>query len=332
MIIADYLKMARFFFLLALKRPPYRGHVQRNTTSAQGLTYDCFEPAGHCRSTIIALHGGTVNGKDDIRLQHLGRCLAACGATCIVPTLPKLSRFEWNFTDIDALVDLIRESTQDGVKVGLIGFSYGGSYALLAAADQRIANHIAFVLSFGAYYALDDLNRHQAAFGRIAPQQPDHWDNWLYLQLVMAKRNADKLYLSDQVRASLHNLLGRYCHAAELEEKKAFYQNHLNSDALVDFENSATNQMLLEQLSPKGRLSAIRCPVGLIHAQADTLVPVRHAFQIARELFSHNISHNILVSDLLDHVTLSNVFSICQWYRLATLLLPMVQHYPKEIP
>ncbi len=327
---SDLLRLIGLFMRVARRRASRVGDVQRNAMSSHGMAYDLFRPKGRADATLIALHGGTWNGKDDPRLQHLAQCLAASGALCIVPTLPGLSRFQWIPDDIVGLVDLVDEFSSLGARVGLIGFSYGGSYALMAAAHPLVATRVGFVLSFGAYYSLGDLFRHQMTFGRTWPQQARDWDNWLYLQLAMARRHAARLPLAEAVIHELTDLLERYCHASTIEEKRTFYQRHLGSEVLIELEKAMMNDELCGQLSPAGKLNAIRCPVGLLHAAGDSLVPSEHARGIARELSASGTIPRMLVTDLLNHVDFSNAFNLAQWYRLATLLLPLVRRLPEE--
>jgi pimeloyl-ACP methyl ester carboxylesterase len=214
--------------------------------------------------------------------------------------------------------------------IGLIGFSYGGSYALLAAARPRVAARIKFVLSFGAYYALGDLCQDRPAFGRTMPQDANDLDNWIYMQCVLAERHAARIALPDEIHCQLTDLLKRYCHASTPDEKLSFCQHHLSNVRLWDLERTTLDDKRLQQLSPAGKLGGLECPVGLFHAAGDSLVPAVHAERIARELAAEGKAHRMLITDLLDHVDVAKVFRLVQWYRLADHLRPLVQVFPEE--
>jgi pimeloyl-ACP methyl ester carboxylesterase len=330
MMIRDLFRLAQLLMRLLRRASPRIGAGPYHGTGPQGICFDCYQPRAGVRNTIIALHGCTLNGKDDPRLQHLGRCLAASGSRCVIPTLPGLSRFQWEPSDIDALVDFMLQLPGGENSIGLMGFSYGGSYALLAAARPRVAARIKFVFSFGAYYALDDLSRDQSAFARSMPQRADDQDSWIYVQLVLAWRHAARIGLPDDIYARLTDLLKRYCHASTPAEKHAFYQRHLSHVRLGDLERAPLDDMRRQQLSPAGRLGGLECQVKLFHDAGDPLVPAAHARSIARELAGAGKDHRLLITDLLDHVNPTRVFNLVQWYRLAAHLQPLVQVFPEE--
>ncbi len=330
MMIRDLLRLARLFLRLSRKESPRIDAHPRNGTGPLGVSYDCYQPRSDACNTLIAIHGCTLNGKDDPRLQHLARCLAASGSRCVVPTLPGLSRFQWEPSDIDGLIDLVRQLPGGDQSIGLIGFSYGGSYALLAAANPCVAARIKFVLSFGAYYSLDDLCRDQLTFDRTMPQRADDQDSWIYMQLVLAWRHAARIGLPDETHCRLTDLLKRYCHASTPAEKHAFYRHHLSHIRWGDLENEALDDMRRQRLSPAGRLGGLECPVKLLHDAGDPLVPAAHARSIARELAAEGKTHRVVITDLLDHVNPTRVFNLVQWYRLADNLRPLVQVFPEE--
>ena len=61
-------------------------------------------------------------------------------------------------TDIDSITALLKALVKEHKSpIGLIGFSFGGTYALLAAAFPETAGAIRFVLAVGAYYSLADV-------------------------------------------------------------------------------------------------------------------------------------------------------------------------------
>ena len=330
MSVHDFIRLTALLLRLIRKKAPSIGDFRCNIPGPLEIVYDLYFPKTRTRNTILLLHGCTVNGKDDPRLQHLARCMAATGSCCIVPTLPGLSRLQWAPTDIDGLAALILQLTTGRRSVGMVGFSFGGSYAMCAAAQPRAAARVRFVLSFGAYHSLDELYRYQAAFGKTAPPHEKALDSWIYLQLVAAKRQAAGLGLSDEVSRRLDDLLKRYCHTSTAEEKKAFYRQHFHNEAPWELESKLLDAPLLDRLSPRGKLKGLECPVFLFHDASDSLVPADHAGRIAGELAEEGKAHRILVTNLLNHVNLSSVFNLVQWYRFAAYLNPLVRAFPKD--
>jgi hypothetical protein len=79
-------------------------------------------------------------GGHDPRVQQVSRALAGAGRTVFVPDL-ELSRTTFDRIDIDRVVPVgpgaARAQPAAG-GVAVLGFSYGGSLALVAAADPRV--------------------------------------------------------------------------------------------------------------------------------------------------------------------------------------------------
>ena len=119
-------------------------------------------PDGKRRAAMLIFLGATADGTNDPAAVELGWALARTGFAVM---------FYWSETmglearlDPDAVGDVVaafRHLAQrdfvDPERLGLAGFSVGASFALVAAADPRIADDIAFVNSFGGYYDARDL-------------------------------------------------------------------------------------------------------------------------------------------------------------------------------
>ena len=130
----------------------HRVHV-RHLHFAPGVDGDLYSPGR--AAPIILSPGGNPEGKDDPRLVRVARSIAGAGRMVLVPQLELRHQiFEW--FDVQRLVASVEEMRRmsGGHPVGLVGFSYGGSFCLLAAEDPRIAPAVDFVAVFGSF---DDL-------------------------------------------------------------------------------------------------------------------------------------------------------------------------------
>jgi hypothetical protein len=76
--------------------PPRMGAVD-------GIPCDWYEPSRAGGPVVVALHGLTLNGKEDPRLRAFAGALASVGATCVVPTLPALASARWDGGDVTAV-------------------------------------------------------------------------------------------------------------------------------------------------------------------------------------------------------------------------------------
>ena len=64
----------------------------------------------------------------------------------------------------------------DPERVGMAGFSVGGSFVMVAASDARIREDVAFVNAFGAYYDAREFFIQIASNSKIAGDGVEHWD------------------------------------------------------------------------------------------------------------------------------------------------------------
>lgn len=298
-----------------------------DATSARGTRYDRFRPRNHDGLPLLTLHGCTLNGKDDLRLQHFSRCLARAGRDVYVPTMPGLGSGEWDPADVDLLVGMIEEAhAATGQPVDLIGFSFSASYALLAAAREPVADKVRHLLGFGAYHSLVEVYRHFES-GYLRGEVPEaEWDDHIYLHLLTAYRQRERLGLEPGLVHGIESLLCRYCHPATAEEKRAFYDQHLRGLGDLEVELEHLDRSALEALSPAGKLERLRCRVYLLHDPEDLLVPAPQARALADELRHRSGSPEarLLFTSMLQHVSLSDVLSLGEVRRLLASLLPLI--------
>jgi len=295
-------------------------------TSTDGLACDAWEPRARAVQTVVALHGATLNGKDDHRLQSFARALAASGIRCVLPSLPGLSRLEWTPEDARDIASLLGSLwVQEGAPPGLIGFSFGGSCALLAAAGA--GRSARFVVSFGAYQSLETLYEELYAGRRELLLDEKARGDFLYAALVMAWRNADELGLNAQRREELERLLRGSCDSADTREERSFYEEHLAALDPIAFEYRHRNPAALAAVSPRGKLGRVVCPISLLHDRSDRLVPPGHAEALAEELRLHpnGAQHRVLVTGLLSHVGLGDLSQLRDLPALLDCLAPLVE-------
>jgi pimeloyl-ACP methyl ester carboxylesterase len=243
-----------------------------------------------------------------------------------VPSLAGLGAFQWRPSDIEDLVAIIDHSTQHHPQpFGLFGFSYGGSYSLLAAADPRVAEKVRFVVSIGAYHDFNDVSAWYVETDAKPAITEQELDDSLYLRLVLAAQHPELLQNPDEESPQVIDLLHRYCTASSPAEKKRFYEAHLSDPDLVRKGHELTDKTILEALSPAGKLSSIRAAVRIIHDKADTVVPASHAPRLEEELqkVSPSINLEMLVTSLLSHVDLGDLFKFGEVRRLLSAMMPI---------
>ncbi len=138
-------------------------------------------PDGKRRAGVLIFLGANAAGADDPDVINLGQALARTGFAVMYywsPTMGEQAQIDAG--EIGNLVAAFRhlreEDYVDPERVGLAGFSVGASFALVAAADPRIADDIAFVNAFGGYYDTADLVVQIAAGQAINEGEATPWD------------------------------------------------------------------------------------------------------------------------------------------------------------
>ena len=133
-------------------------HARLKDTSIRARVY---APMGMARQTVLLVSGLHPAGIDEPRLVALARRLAEANVVVVTPEIPQLSRFEItpNLTDRieQAAVWLAVESGLASTgQIGLMGISFNGGLAVVAAGRPSLRNHLLYVFSFGGH---DDLRR-----------------------------------------------------------------------------------------------------------------------------------------------------------------------------
>ena len=137
----------------------------------------------------VVLHGVTRPGLDHPQLVRFSRALGASGAAVIIPEVPEWKDLrlapEVTAPTVEGAISLLDGHPEvAGNRYGLIGFSFGGPHALVAAAHHDIAPHLAGVVSFGGYCDLLSTVRFQLTGehewgGRLHRTRPDPYGRWV---------------------------------------------------------------------------------------------------------------------------------------------------------
>ena len=326
----DTLTLTRLLARLSLppsREPPKGVRELVGEMSPDGTVLDYYEPEETVRGAVVAVHGVTVNGRRDDRLIHFARSLASVGVACAVPTLSRLAACQWHPSDVDSLggvVDALSERAER--RPGLIGFSHGASYALVLASRPSHAQRIRFVLGFGPYFALDELLEDYAATRRPSDDDTTALEDWLYLHFALAHGIGAPSSLTAEVRRELAQLLHKYCHDSNLQEKKRFFEEHIARIDILKTALKVRDLDMLRAVSPAGKLEDVRCPVSLVHDVHDTMVPPQQSRLIFDALQKRrgNARQTLLVTNLLSHVALRDALRLGEVGKLLAALRPIV--------
>ncbi len=286
---------------------------------------DWYEARGRRRAVVVALHGVTPNGKDDHRLRAFARKLASSGTSCAVPDVPGLRKLRWDPADVSAIgrvVEAASEATSS--KVVVVGFSHGASLGLVAAARPEWSSFVEHVIAIGAYHSLDRVLDGLASSTR--PPGAQDFDDWVYAQLVTVQQWGAALGVASEAREAAWDLLLRYCEPGGDDEKRRFFERHLDGLDVLRRARPRYDPRALAGVSPAGQLEGLSCSVGLVHDPGDFLVPVSEGRALLDELRRGPAPtrHRLLVTGLMRHVTPAGALRLGEALTLVQMMSPLV--------
>jgi len=291
-----------------------------NLVAGNGWRFDRYSPCKPQGGKLVLLHGWTLKGKDDPRLVAFAQSLAIAGIDCVVPHLPGLADLALDPSDVEGLGVFLRE---EGLAAGVVGFSLGGSYALLAAKAAAPR----FVITISGYGDLSTLYAHWSAWGKHPPASSTARDSWLYLKLVVAWRLRRSLALPEADQRELETHLRAFCENGVRESLWAFHERVLVSHDLEAADNQIQDPSVLRALSLVEHPPVLACPVVILHDKHDAAVPAAQADLAAQAVRkgSPGIVVEVLVTELLHHVSPKMALKPWEITRLLSLLSPLVR-------
>ena len=301
-------------------------NVTRNATSTRGRIY---HPIGIAHpSPIVVVHGAHHMGMDEPRLRRLARALAAHGYLVLTPQVDELA--DYGITKNSAVVigDAVKElARRSGApRVGLLGLSFAGGMALIAACDPSVARQLSVVVAIGAH---DDLRRVLDYFESDQTHAPDgslfRMPAHEYGPLVVAYGHASAYFSRKDLgpaRRALRALLWEdlplaHAEAAKLsprgQARMTLLFAHKTQSLTADTQRGlAAVQAELDAASPHFYLSRLRVPVMLLHGASDNVVPPTETLWLERDM-PPGVLQATLVSPAIGHVELDNTGAMDQW-------------------
>ena len=228
------------------------------------------------RRAVLIVPGATRQGVEDSRVNDVARSLARSGRTVFIPEL-ELYHERLASEDLErivASVDGLAERSNRPVVV--VGFSYGGSLALVAAADPRMEGRLARVATLGAYYDLVGVIQAVTTGGSLIGDRFIPWEGHPAAKEFFAVRTA-RLLPEDQRELLMEALEGQADPEDLAPDARSLYFLLVNRDPrrtapLVDRLPRAF-RTVIEEFSPAAFADRIDVPVLAMHSTDDPLVP-----------------------------------------------------------
>ena len=305
-----------------------------------------YHPIGVAHpSPVVLIHGVHYLGMNEPRLMRFAHALAAHGYLVMTPQVDELA--DYSITKNSAVVigdsvhELVRRS--GAPKVGLLGLSFAGGMALIAASDlasatggpsvgpyptqsPAVGQQLSAVIAIGAH---DDLRRVLDFYETDEARAPDgsvlHMKAHEYGMLVIAYdyvshffSPADLAQARLTLRTLLHeNLPLAHAEAAKLspqgQQRMAQLFAHDTKSLDADIQRGlAAVQPELDAASPHFYVSRVRVPVLLLAGADDNVVPPTETLWLAHDL-PPGVLKGMLVTPAIGHVELTGAGWGDQW-------------------
>jgi pimeloyl-ACP methyl ester carboxylesterase len=307
------------WIITKLVAEPVRTEDVQFTTDAGAVQARLYLPERHSDAPgLIVLHGVHHLGIEEPRLVSFASAMASCGVRVLTPQLPGIADYHVDRSS----VRVIGESTrwfagQMSGPVGVLGLSFSGGLALVAAGDPVYRPDFKFVFAVGSQDAMD----HVAQYYLTGKEtRPDGTTELLtpheYGALVLEYEHLED-FVPKRDEAAIRPVLRQHLYedksAEQLAEAKLNPRQRAEAVQLMDSNSAMTRAKLaaanlkhvaeMEGLSPHGTLHTMTTPVYLLHGEADNIIPAAETLWMASEL-PRTALQEVLVSPVLSHLDL----------------------------
>ena len=273
---------------------PFAPPIRRIGTSLDGVTGHLYVPAGGA-VPVLLVPGAARLGKDDPRIVRLARSIARAGRTVFVPDMD-LAQRRLVEDDIDAIVRAgvrLSERAEASGRVAMLGISYGGSYALVAAADPRLVGRLAVVATFGAYFDLRGVLQAATTGVSVVGGRTLPWQGHPLASTILREQVGS--LLPEPAGSELRGVLRGAADPSSLSpDARAMYELVTNEDPRRTFALAAelpeTVRGLLERFSPSTVAAEIDAPVIAMHSTDDPAVPYAELLRLERAVPARTVT------------------------------------------
>jgi acetyl esterase/lipase len=312
--------------------PPVRSAVPYSSTAGKPELAELWLPAwasSQSRAGAMLLVFGVNNvGRNHPAIVRVAEGLARSGVAVLVPDSRSMLEGRLRADDLDKVIEafqlLASRPEVDPARVGMVGFSVGGSLALIAAADPRIAARVAWVNAFGAYGDAESYLASVAAHAYVGPSgETVAWEPTTLAREVLLRLLLDAI-ADPADRALLQKRYGEEILAPGRVSSDSGVRGSLTSDggrAVYDLLTAgslaearraiaslpAPTRAFIRAISPVEHLDGLRTRVYLMHEIADHHVPFVESRVLASALRERGRLVNHTEFRLFDHVQPDNL-------------------------
>jgi len=285
----------------------FRARVQRTTLTipchGERLKTYCYSSSSSAGS-ILLVHGMTLRGIDDPRMETLGRAFASLGYSVYSPLFPEVADLIVTEATIGKIAQCLRWISEetDG-RVGLFSASFTAGLTLIAACgDER--NRVSAVCTVGTLGAVDSTLEFLLGqdgiddYGRLVLL-------WNFLPLSDSVKAALKIAAADNGLERNPPELDRFVRTMSPVDCETL--NHLRNDrkyrmdAWHQFAATAAFRTLRSLISPIYFVRPVPFRVVLIHGEVDNVIPPSESEKLHRAFSQQGVQCKLLVTPLISH-------------------------------
>jgi len=304
---------------------PYRTSDGASATDLAELWLPAGASAEQPAGAVLLVFGVNNLGRNHPAIVRVADALARTGVAVLVPDSRTLLEGRLEAGEVEGLVDafetLAARPEVDRERIGIVGFSVGGSLALLAAGSDRIADDVRWVNAFGAYADASTYLAAVSAHRHPAPEDDADEVPWTPTPLA---REVFLRFVLDQVsdpqdRAALEAAYAPTIVAGERPVRDPDLAGTLRSDvaqtidALLTASSIAAARAVIADLpadslafidaiSPVRHIDALSARVWLMHEREDHHVPYVESRVLADALRDRGLLEEHTEFRLFDHV------------------------------
>ena len=309
----------------AENRKPNAVEITYTSSANDEIPADLYLPGeSGAAPALILINGVEVTGRRHPIIMGLAEALAVAGFVVLAPEQLGNAEYRLVERDPDALVAgfefLAARPEVDPDRIGFFGVSTGGSLALVAAADPRIAGEVVLVATLGSYYSLATLLQAATTGTIIEDGELRHYEphryvwgvarNTLVTQLpdIEDQRALYRLFPGSTPEPNSEALAG-----TDLESlsgaARAVFELFANRDpALAPYLIRRVEAHLptsLDALSPSAGAERIQADVRMLHDRSDPYIPRSESERLLRRLGMPQVQ--VIETDVLEHALIAEI-------------------------
>ncbi|HEY6249683.1 MAG TPA: hypothetical protein VI685_06960 [Candidatus Angelobacter sp.] len=318
---------------------PIREETGTAETTWGALNYKLYIPqdASHPHGMVIA------PGVHHLGLEHpglisLARALAGAGIEVMTAELHDLADYHITPRAVEMIGTSARflsnRLNQD--RVGVLGLSFAGGLALLAACKPEYADHIGFVFAIGAH---DDLPRVARFFATNTIEDPDGktvpFEAHEYGVLILAYSHLEDFFAPQDIPIAQEALREWLWEQPEATSKAAQLSTagQAEWDLLLHHRDQLRQKFLdeiklhqdeMEPVSPHGHMAGLAVPVFVLHGAGDTVIPASESRWLAHDIPAGRLAA-VLVSPALIHVKMEDTVTLKQKWDVVHFLAQVLE-------